>query len=322
MLCCIMIIDINEKKKGKSNLDKRDLYSKTQMDRDGKLKSKQTMKYVLYYVFYNEEPVYVGISNNFNIRKSQHFSSGYRYKTPNKRLYKHMELHDTDCYDMFIVAQTNNAVTIEDFEIAHIDEMRKLGLAKTNFSNGGDYVRYVDLTKHALLEFERELLDINEIIFDNQHEIDMRSFRSALINLDLDSLYSISGCNEHDIYTEYDKDIINDELIEFDVYMGHNIIGDLNSTISPQMLFSNITNGISTRCDIKESTLPSAIDVIRYIQDSEDAIEVYLALKCIFSHDYQDAIDVLHDYYNEEYEILEKITSNKKQEDFNEEHVY
>lgn len=47
------------------------------MNKRGILKYKQTKKYVLCYIFYNEEPIYVGVSNNFKSRRGQHFNERY-----------------------------------------------------------------------------------------------------------------------------------------------------------------------------------------------------------------------------------------------------
>ena len=89
--------------------EKRDNYTKKEMQDSGILKDKKTKKYAMYYIFHNEEPIYVGVTNNFARRKSEHFSKTYRRKQSNSRLYKYMNENDTGCYEMYIVLQSQSA---------------------------------------------------------------------------------------------------------------------------------------------------------------------------------------------------------------------
>ena len=273
------------------------------MNKRGILKYKQTKKYVLYYIFYNEEPIYVGVSNNFKSRRGQHFNERYRDKDPYKKLYQHMKKNNIYDYEMLIVAQANRAKSIDDLERAHIEKVRSVGLAWTNVSDGGGYARTdKNMPKEILLGMYKELNEIRDECFDYEY-IDLASLEKRVEEVDWGSLYNICDCWEHDILYDYEYFLSSNKLDEDDLSIDMYIMEEVaHDEISPQSLVSTIMHGErSIPKYTKERAIDNYISTIRYIENMNSSLSKYIGLRLLFGADYEN--DILQEVEEHDYEV-------------------
>ena len=305
------------------------------MYKNGKLKDKQTKNYVMYYIFHNEEPVYVGVTNSFDRRKNEHFSETYRSKHSDKRLYEHMSSNDIGCYEMFIVLQTKTAKAIEELEAFHISELRSLKFNITNKSSGGGYTDFVnrsvrDNFRIFIYTFKKiESLSIkcyDEFDFD----IDISNLESYMNRLDWSLLRSAEEYKAISITEAYDdylrkgsykmKNNEDEEEIDFDDYISDHYT--LPSSLNISTFFNEIFNGLLVSEEGKTSVICRFLDLIDHLENCDDSIEVFVALKILVGYDYQyDILPIICEYDSWGYYELESYINGYGRE-IEEEYLY
>ena len=308
-------------------------YTKGNMFANGKLKDRQTKKYVMYYIFHNEEPVYVGVTNSFDRRKNEHFSEMHRKKHSDKRLYEHMSNNDIECYEMYIVLQTKTAKSIEELESFHISELRSLKFDITNKSSGGGYTDFVnrsvrDNVRKFVDTFRKiENLSVecyDEFIFD----IDTNKLGAYMKKLDWALLRSVEEYRAISVTEAYDdflrkssyKKIKDEDEIDFDDYINGSYT--LPNKLSVSSLFDEVFNGSLVSESGKNSAICRFMDLVDHLENSDDSIEVFVALKIIMGYDYQDDIlPVICEYDSWDYYELESYIKGYGRE-FEEEYLY
>ena len=296
--------------------EKRDNYTKKEMQDSGILKDKQTKKYAMYYIFHNEEPIYVGVTNNFARRKSEHFSKTYRRKQSNSRLYKYMNENDTGCYEMYIVLQSKTAKEIEELEAFHISKLRSFKFGMTNKSSGGGYTDFInhsvrDNVRRFISKFN-QIEDISiecydEFIFD----VDKNKLDVHINKLDWNLLRSVESYKTVTLTEAYDSYIRKnshrtkeDEEVGFEYYV--NDIYTLSNTLSLDRLIEDVSRGYIVSYAGMTSAISRLLDLIDILEDSEDSIEVFVALKILTGCDYQDEIlPIISEYDSWKYYDLE-----------------
>lgn len=285
------------------------------MYKNGKLKDKQTKNYVMYYIFHNEEPVYVGVTNSFDRRKNEHFSETYRSSANgrSKELYRQISENSICDYEIFIVAQTKKAQHIDDLERAHIKMLRGFGLAKANVADGGDYVKYIDTAREMLAEFRKDFKRIEKTFVDSWGEIDLSMIPDSILELDFNILRSAYDCKEYELYMDYEyylKHTADKYVYDFESYIENEMEMDMDCEVSPRQLVCNILSGYGTKKHIKDRSIDRLISVIDKLENSIDSVEVYVGLKTLLSDGYEDDIyQALSENGYEHYGIIDEILS-------------
>lgn len=287
--------------------------NKSEMMRAGRLSEKQhARKDVLYYIFRDESPVYVGVTNNFERRKSEHFSNKRGKAELNKKLYVDMDKNGIDRYSMYIVFQSYDEEFVDEMEILHIHELRGLGLAELNVERGGGrkIEKYVDVCRDVFLDFSTELREIeNECVkvypcgYLDTYEINLRKMEEMIDRLDFDSLKCITGYKEYSLLNEYEeyvseidrdnKSIKNKKDIkEMDYYIRY-IALNVGSSYPSDRLFSMVIEDVAIRSDIKERSLGDFFEVVDMLKYSDDVIEKYIGAKILSGSDFYGEIEPL-----------------------------
>lgn len=281
-----------------SLIDERARFVKTNMELNGLLKSEQTKKYVMYYIFFKEEPIYVGITNSFNRRKSEHFSKKYREGQSDKRLYEHMSKHDMGSYAMHIVLEANDSKGIEDFEISHISNLRSLKFDIKNTSSGGGYSTsanrmIVDNVKRFVSMFEEiESLTI-KLCDDMYFDIDFTKLERYIKKLDWELLRSItaySTINRTIAYDDYLRKNVKKEDIEFEDYAYRKSLYTIPDTLNVAMFFDEVYSGKLVSDTGKASVVNRFMDLVDQLELNKNPLEVFVAIKLLMGYDYQDDI--------------------------------
>lgn len=107
----------------------------------GLLSSKQEKSNVIYLIFKGEEPVYIGLSNNYERRVYEnHFSLSYRKAYPTKTLYKAIDKYGEGAFEAFIYSQHNYRDEAAKHETDLIVQLKGMGLARYNQYNYAKYM--------------------------------------------------------------------------------------------------------------------------------------------------------------------------------------
>lgn len=305
---------------------KKEMYMKRKMIDNGKLSEEQTGNYVMYYIFYKEEPVYVGITKNFAARKGQHFSEQYRRREASKKLYRHMGNNNIEDYTMYIVSQSRKAKTIEGMEEYHISQLRSLDLAKTNVANGGGYVRSVDTAKRDVELFISKYLELEDkaITRDEYDEfdytIDFDIYRDVMNDIDWELLHSVFNCREHDIMYEYGvykknnkrKAMSFERFSDISFSSENSYLADLRGIVMGASGFISwiIDEKYTIRRDIKEKSIDNFMTVLNYIKRITDPVELYLAINILlFQDNDSDLVIAIENSGYDPYMYIERLSN-------------
>lgn len=302
--------------KSKTELDEfieeRLRFTKKKMKEDGKLKQIQSKKYVMYYIFYDNEPIYIGITNNFERRKHEHFSEKYRNEELEKMLYKHMLEHDIDKYEMFIVIESNSSKTIENFEISHIRNLRHLKFNIKNTSSGGGYSQSVNrIIKDNINKFISTFEKIEGLAIENYNdiyfEVDIEKLEKYINNLDWDllrSAISYSTINRVVAYDDYLRRVSKKRDIEFEDYS--KLLYTIPDTLSVESFFFEVGDGGLVSDTGKSSVINRFIDLVNQLEVSKDPIEVFVSIKLLMGYRYQeDILPIIDDGYHDSWDYYD-----------------
>lgn len=292
------------------------MYSKSRMLNKGLLSVEQTLPQVLYYIFKEEELVYVGITSNFNRRYQQHFSM-----VGDKVLYKSMRKYGADVFDMYIAEEFQYRDLAINREKESIQYFKGIGLAKYNIEN---IFENINSTNKHVQPYR---------IFDAKEAIDVANKRSKLIRdevirnieegimsdvLDYDTRdlemylnYRISTLNKNQdrymsSYSEETYERYYDDLDYEQIAYSHTNMDRVIETlvgIIGSFIYSPI---IST--EIHNEYYEYVKDIIEYMYDTSTPIEQYVfTLLFLDMYDIEDAIYALDIDKNELNEHLINI---------------
>ena len=279
----------------------------------------QNKRYVMYYILFDKKPIYVGITNNFDRRRSEHFSRMYREKDSEKKLYKHMYENDIDKYDIVIVAQENKASYIEDLEKEHILHLRLMGYDMMNVSSGGGYRTHSDFgVKESLFRFVEDFDRLENIIIDAEDEfnpsVDISSLENNIDMINVSLLYSVKDyktISSIDAYDDYIRKHPKERgRLSFDDYVDKYY--NLPSRLSPYSIFSSAISGGLVSDFAKDISIHRFMDLVDYLEGVDDPIELYVAIKILMGDSYEDEIlPMIRGYDNcRFYDLEEYIKDN------------
>lgn len=164
----------------------------------------QTMYYVVYIIFDNEQPIYVGATNDFNKRKQEHLSKKYREMYPNKYLYRYIDSNKLDSsLSMYIYNQSNSKKEISNIESDLIYEMRHLGYNIKNHYKANSYYSTENAYDKAL---NKVFSSIKGIMSNIEFGISIKSLLKKIDAIDLNCfLELISVCPIYNFSVRYDN---------------------------------------------------------------------------------------------------------------------
>lgn len=306
-------MDKNESEELNDLIKKRSTFFKSNMRKSGKLKDKQTKKYVMYYIFFKDMPVYVGVSNNFERRRSEHFSEKYRKSQADNGLYAHMLKNNASDYEMWIILESEDSKDIEGYEVSHIAELRLLNFELKNKSAGGDYSKLVNKTIiDNVNEFVSMFTKIESLTvesFDDLFfDIDFLKLHKYIDNLNWDLLRSTVDypvVNRVESYDDYIRMFPKKEEMTFLEYT--ECLYTIPRKMSIAMYFDDVQNGNLVADSGKESVIHRFLDLIDELEFSEDQLGIFVAVKLMMGCDYQnDILPMIRDYDSWEYYDLEE----------------
>lgn len=200
-------------------LMEKERYTKSNLIDSGIITTKQTKDNVLYYIFKDEEIVYVGITNDYKYRKSQHFQlvKNESDRAYNKVLYRAMRKYGMNRFSMYIFHQGDNRNEMAEKEIEWIEKLSSIGLCRYNIVNhmSGErglvnrdnsarkYDKNITGVKDRIMHIEKFLSDEQNTIQGslNSHE---RTANYILESKDIESIRNI----EYSFYIDkYDFEI-------------------------------------------------------------------------------------------------------------------
>ena len=170
-------------------------YNKDLMMRYNKLKHNQELKYVLYFIFEGNEPIYVGVSKNFDNRVSSHYynAKNTMYKH-SANIYRYMQKdigNDFDNYEILIYKESDSIMEISELEEYYIYTLKKMGYNIKNSTYATPYSETVSYNEECANILKSELSNtFNEIsVYINNN--DFESAFDALEEHDFNYLYLI-----------------------------------------------------------------------------------------------------------------------------------
>ena len=142
-------------------------YNKSRLMGLGLLSSKQEKSNVLYYIFKDEELVYVGITNNFEYRRKSHFTKLNEAKSYNKVLYRAMRKYGRDRFSMYIFHQGDDRNELALKEVEEIKALSELGLCRYNIvhriSGERDEFKRAKYTR-KVVKYDKSIADLESRI--------------------------------------------------------------------------------------------------------------------------------------------------------------
>lgn len=292
------------------------MYSKSKMLDKGLLSVEQTLPQVLYYIFKEEELVYIGITDDFSRRYKQHFSM-----IGNKVLYKSMRKYGTDIFAMYIAEEFQYRDSVLNREKEAIQYFKGIGLAKYNIENIFENIhstnkhiqpyRSFDAKEAIGVANKRSKLIIDEVIRNIEESIMSDVLDYDTRELEMYLTYRISTLNKNkdrytSSYSEKTYERYYDDLDYEQIAYNHT---DMDRTIETlvdivgSFIYSPI---IST--EIHNEYYEYVKDIIEYMYDTSTPIEQYIfALMFLDMYDIDDVIYVLNIDRNELNEYLINI---------------
>ena len=292
------------------------MYSKSKMLDKGLLSVEQTLPQVLYYIFKEEELVYIGITDNFSRRYQQHFSM-----VGNKVLYKSMRKHGADIFDMYIAEEFQYRDSVLNREKEAIQYFKGIGLAKYNIENIFENInstnkhvqpyRSVDAKEAIDVANKRSKLIRDEVIRNIEKSIMSNVLDYDTRELEMYLTYRISTLNKNkdrymSSYSERAYERYYDDLDYEQITYNHTDIDRVIETlvdIIGSFIYSPI---IST--EIHNEYYEYVKDIIEYMYDTSTPIEQYIfVLLFLGMYDIDDVTYVLNIDRNELNEHLVNI---------------
>lgn len=124
----------------------------------GLLSTEQKKNHVIYLIFKGEEPVYIGLTKDYEKRVYRnHFDSSYRRTVKRKILYTAIDKYGEDAFEAFIYKQFNyrDEATITETEL--ISELKGFNLARYNQYNYAKYVNGLgDISPYTKMQAKEE----------------------------------------------------------------------------------------------------------------------------------------------------------------------
>lgn len=293
-----------------------DMYSKSKMLDKGLLSVEQTLPQVLYYIFKEEELVYIGITDNFSRRYQQHFSM-----VGNKVLYKSMRKHGADIFDMYIAEEFQYRDLAINREKEVIQYFKGIGLAKYNIENIFENIHSINKHVQPYRSFDaKEAIDVankrSKLIIDEVTSNIEESIMSNVLDCDTRELelyltYRISTLDKNkdrymSSYSERAYERYYDDLDYEQIAYNHTGIDRVIETlvdIIGSFIYSPI---IST--EMHNEYYEYVKDIIEYMYDTSTPIEQYIfVLLFLDMYDIDDVIYVLNIDRNELNEHLVNI---------------
>lgn len=295
------------------------MYSKSKMLDKGLLSVEQTLPQVLYYIFKEEELVYIGITNDFIRRYQQHFSM-----VGNKVLYKSMRKYGADIFDMYIVEEFQYRDSVLNREKEAIQHFKGIGLAKYNIENMFENINSTNkhvqpyrtfdakeaidvANKRSKLIRDEVIKNIEEGIMSDVLDYDTRDLEMYLTHristLDKNKERHISSYSERTFERYYDDyEDLDYEQITYSHTNMDRVIEVLVDIIG-SFIYSPI---IST--EIHNEYYEYIKDIIEYMYDTSTPIEQYIfVLLFLDRYDIDDVAYVLNIDRNELNEHLVNI---------------
>ena len=292
------------------------MYSKSKMLDKGLLSVEQTLPQVLYYIFKEEELVYIGITDNFSRRYQQHFSM-----VGNKVLYKSMRKHGADIFDMYIAEEFQYRDLAINREKEVIQYFKGIGLAKYNIENIFENIHSINKHVQPYRSFDaKEAIDVankrSKLIIDEVTSNIEESIMSNVLDCDTRELelyltYRISTLDKNkdrymSSYSERAYERYYDDLDYEQIAYNHTGIDRVIETlvdIIGSFIYSPI---IST--EMHNEYYEYVKDIIEYMYDTSTPIEQYIfVLLFLDMYDIDDVIYVLNIDRNELNEHLVNI---------------
>ena len=266
----------------------KDRYSKSEMLRRDILTDKQTKEQVMYYVFKDEELVYVGITNNFVRRVAQHYSMDGDKKV----LYKAMKKYGLDVFDIYIAEEFSYRGSAVEREKEQIRFFKGLGLARYNSENILENIHGTNIGIQPYTKFDaKEMVDVAKkranIIFKSAIDNIESNILEDILDYDSRELemflaYRISTLDknkEKEIKSNrysniYDYDYY-DESFEYDYMSLH--FDNMESTVEEIVdILSNIFYSPEVSTEIHEEYFDYAKDIIENVYENSPPIEQYI----------------------------------------------
>lgn len=293
-----------------------EMYSKSKMLDKGLLSVEQTLPQVLYYIFKEEELVYIGITDDFSRRYKQHFSM-----LGNKVLYKSMRKHGTDIFDMYIAEEFQYRDSVLNREKEAIQYFKGIGLAKYNIENIFENINSINKHVQPYRIFDaKEAIDVankrSKLIIDEVTSNIEESIMSNVLDYDTRELelyltYRISTLNKNKdrymssysetTYERYYDDLDYEQIIYSHTNMDRVIealVGIIGSFIYSPIISTEIHN----------EYYEYVKDIIEYMYDTSTPIEQYIfVLLFLGMYDIDDVTYVLNIDRNELNEHLVNI---------------
>lgn len=295
------------------------MYSKSKMLDKGLLSVEQTLPQVLYYIFKEEELVYIGITDDFGRRYKQHFSM-----MGNKVLYKSMRKYGADIFDMYIAEEFQYRDSVLNREKEAIQYFKGIGLAKYNIENMFENINSTNkhvqpyrlfdakeaicvANKRSKLIRDEVIRSIEEGIMSDVLDYETRelefylTYRISTLNKNKDRYKSSYSERTYERYYD-DYDDLDYEQIAYNHTNMDRVIETLVGIIG-SFIYSPI---IST--EIHNEYYEYVKDIIEYMYDTSTPIEQYVfTLLFLDMYDIEDAIYALDIDRNELNEHLISI---------------
>lgn len=299
--------------------------TKDNMLKKGCLSRLQNKKEVVYFIFKGQEIVYVGLTNNFQRRYKQHFSSEFRKYTPNKVLYKSMLKYGESEFEMYIAYQFSYRDEAAIKEIELINNLQMISLARYNIDSGEKNYSSndIEMNRHERNEYiGRAHTAINDLI--NKAFVDVENYYAHPEDLPFIDI----SANNGDMYglLQYTvKQPLSDMLKKpkirtikgekFEIYIDYNLgklVKASDSSLKSQSralreegilkVASDVRRLIMEIMDLKPVDFtnnsyvgPILNDVITYIYDESTNIERYvwfLYLGGLDEYEIMDVVDI------------------------------
>lgn len=282
----------------------KERYSKSEMLRREILTDKQTKEQVMYYIFKDEELVYVGITNNFARRAAQHYSMDGDKKV----LYKSMKKYGLDVFDIYIAEEFSYRNSAVEREKEQIRFFKGLGLARYNSENILENIHGTNIGIQPYTKFDaKEMVDVakkraniilksaidniesnilEDILDYNSRELEMfLAYRISTLDKNKDKDRVIESNRYSNIYDYNDCD----ESFEYD-YMAFHFDSIENTVEAMVDILSRIFYSSEVSTEIHEEYFNYAKDIIENVYENSPPIEQYIfALLFCGNYNIEDA---------------------------------
>lgn len=283
----------------------KERYSKSEMLRRDILTDKQTKEQVMYYIFKDEELVYVGITNNFVRRAAQHYSMDGDKKV----LYKSMKKYGLDVFDIYIAEEFSYRDSAVKREKEQIRFFKGLGLSRYNSENILENIHGTNIGIQPYTKFDaKEMINtakkrantilksaienIESNILEDVLDHDSRELEMFLAyrisTLDKNKVRGIKSSRHSNVYDYDDYDDCG-ESFEYDYMTLH--FDNMDSTVEAMVdILSSIFYSAEVSTEIHEEYFDYAKDIIENVYENSSPIEQYIfALLFCGNYNIEDA---------------------------------